>query len=140
MVGRFDSSKDIPDLPETIPELLGAVRSRLVGNDSEGALSIVHRILETEPKNTEAQTLLLVAEKSFIQQMYAAHVSPTSIPKLLVSVDSLTEQQLGPQEGFLLSRINGEWDIGSILSICPFREADSLRMIKKLLDSGIIGL
>jgi hypothetical protein len=136
----FDSSKDLPDLPETIPELLGAVRSRLSSNDAEAALSMVHKVLETEPKNAEAESLLLVAEKNFIQQMYAAHVSPTSIPKLLVAVDSLTEQQLGPEEGFLLSRINGEWDIGSILSICPFREADSLRMIKKLLDSGIIGL
>jgi hypothetical protein len=38
----------------------------------------------------------------------------------------------------MLSRINGEWDIASILSICPFREADSLRMIKTLLDKGLI--
>jgi len=136
----FDSSQEIPDLPETVPELLGAARSRLDGDDSDAALSIIHKVLETEPKNTEAQSLLLIAEKNFIQQMYAAHLSSHSTPKLLVPVDSLTEQQLGPQEGFLLSRINGEWDIGSILSICPFREADSLRMIKKLLDSGIIGL
>ena len=28
----------------------------------------------------------------------------------------------------------------SILAVCPFREADSLRMIKKLLDGGIIGV
>ena len=136
----FDSSKDFPpDLPETIPELLGAARSRLDGNDAEAALSIIHRILEKEPKNTEAQSLLLIAEKNYVQQMYASQLLPHSTPKLLVSIDSLTEHQLGPQEGFLLSRINGEWDIGSILSICPFREADSLRMIKKLLDSGIIG-
>lgn len=136
----FDSSKDFPDLPETIPELLGAARSRLDGNDSEAALSIIHKVLETEPKNAEARSLLLIAEKNYIQQMYASHLLPHSTPKLLVSIDSLTEHQLGPQEGFLLSRINGEWDIGSILSICPFREADSLRMIKKLLDRGIIGL
>jgi hypothetical protein len=57
---------------------------------------------------------------------------------VIISDDSLTEQQLGPQEAFLLSRINGEWDVSSILSICPFREVDSLRMIKSLLDRGII--
>jgi len=39
----------------------------------------------------------------------------------------------------VLSRINGVWDIQSILSICPFREADSLSLIKKLWDNGIIG-
>ena len=58
---------------------------------------------------------------------------------ILVSPDDLEHERLGPQEGFVLSRINGESDIESILSVCPFREADSLRMIKKLWDSGIIG-
>ena len=38
----------------------------------------------------------------------------------------------------MLSRINGSWDIQSILSICPFREADCLRMIKKLMERGIV--
>jgi len=54
--------------------------------------------------------------------------------------EQLEHERLGPQEGFVLSRINGESDIESILSVCPFREADSLRMIKKLLDSGNIGI
>jgi hypothetical protein len=61
------------------------------------------------------------------------------VPKVLDQPSGFGQQQLGPQEGFVLSRINGEWDIQSVLSICPFREADSLRMIKRLLDNGIIG-
>ena len=36
--------------------------------------------------------------------------------------------------------ITGGADVESILAICPFREADCLRMIKKLRDSGIIGI
>jgi hypothetical protein len=64
---------------------------------------------------------------------------PDAVPKLLIPADSLSEQQLGSQEGFLLSRINDEWDVKSILSICPFREVDSLRMLKTLLDRRIIG-
>jgi len=59
---------------------------------------------------------------------------------LLVSPSELTNQQIDPQEGFVLSRINGSWDVQSILSICPFREADCLRMIRKLIERGIIGL
>jgi len=62
------------------------------------------------------------------------------VAKLLVSMEQLEHERLGPQEGFVLSRINGESDIESILSVCPFREADTLRMIKKLFDSGIIGI
>jgi hypothetical protein len=62
------------------------------------------------------------------------------VPKILVQPDTLTHEDISPQEGFVLSRINGEWDVQSILSICPFREADSLRMMKTLLDKKIIGL
>ena len=32
----------------------------------------------------------------------------------------MTNQQIDPQEGFVLSRINGAWDVQAILSICPF--------------------
>jgi hypothetical protein len=60
------------------------------------------------------------------------------VPKFKASIEQLESERLGPQEGFVLSRINGEADVGSILSVCPFREADSLRMIKKLMDAGII--
>jgi hypothetical protein len=65
-------------------------------------------------------------------------LSPRSVPQLRVSPTELTNQQIDPQEGFVLSRINGAWDIQSILSICPFREADCLRMIQKLMERGIV--
>jgi hypothetical protein len=67
-------------------------------------------------------------------------LSPGAVAELLVSLEQLEHERLGPEEGFVLSRINGESDIESILSVCPFREADTLRMIKKLLDSGVIGI
>ncbi len=136
----FDSTKDFPDESESIPELFSAARSRLEDGNADVALTLIHKILDQEPKNSEAQTMLADAERKFVQQMYASRMVPQSIPKLLVPVDNLGEHQLEPQEGFLLSRINGDWDIKSILSICPFREADSLRMLKKLMDNGIIGL
>ena len=126
------------DLPETVPNLIAAARSRLAEGDAEAALSTIQKVLEQEPKNSEARTLLATAEDSLIQQMYAAPLLPNAVPKLLMSEDGVTLQPLAPQEAFVLSRINNEWDVKSILSICPFREVDSLRMIKTLLDRGII--
>jgi hypothetical protein len=126
------------DLPETIPNLIAAARSRLAEGDAEAALSTIQKVLEQEPKHSEARTLLATAEDSLIQQMYAAPLLPNAVPKLLMSEAGVTLQPLAPQEAFVLSRINNEWDVKSILSICPFREVDSLRMIKTLLDRGII--
>ena len=128
------------NLPQTIPELLNLARAEMKENDAENALAIIHSALEQEPKNTAAHRLREEAEKKFVAQAYQNGLSPRSVPRVLESLEQLEHERLGPQEGFLLSRINGESDLESILSICPFREADSLRMIKKLLDGGIIGI
>lgn len=126
-------------VPEDTTELLWMVRRDLKDEKSESALATLQQILTREPKNFEAQALLQQAETLFIKQVYS-QFPPNSVPEILVSAESLTGHQIGPQEAFVLSRINGEWDIQSILSICPFREADSLRMMKALLDSGVIGI
>ena len=128
------------NLPQTVPELLKLARAEIKENNAENALAIIHSALEQEAKNAEAQRLREEAEKKFVAQIYAGGLSPRAVPRILVATEQLEHERLGPQEGFVLSRINGESDIESILSVCPFREADSLRMIKKLLDGGIIGV
>jgi hypothetical protein len=135
----FSPGADLVDLPETGPELLAAARVKLNKGDAASALSAIQGILEREPNNSEARRLLPLAEEKLIRKLYTAPLLPDAVPKLLIATDGLSEQNLGPQEGFLLSRINDEWDVKSILSICPFREVDSLRMLKGLLDRRIIG-
>ena len=128
------------NLPKTVPELLKLARIEIKENNAENALAIIHTALEQEAKNPEAQRLREEAEKKFVAKTYEGGLSPRAMPRILVTTEQLEHERLGPQEGFVLSRINGESDIESILSVCPFREADSLRMIKKLLDGGIIGV
>jgi hypothetical protein len=43
-----------------------------------------------------------------------------------------------PPEAFIVSRINGMWDVRSIARISPFPESDVLRMFQKLRKSGVI--
>ena len=126
------------DLPQDLSELLWMAKRELKDGHADKALEIVHQMLVVEPKNDEYQELLKEAESQFVKQVYA-ELSPQAVPRILMLPEALTQQQLGPQEAFVLSLINGEWDIQSILSISPFREADSLRMIKSLEKGGIIG-
>jgi hypothetical protein len=133
-------SADLSALKLPVPELLKLARAEIKENNAENALAIIHSALEQEAKNADAHRLREEAENKFVAQIYQGGLSPRALPRILVSPEQLEHERLGPQEGFVLSRINGESDIESILSVCPFREADSLRMIKKLLDSGIIGV
>lgn len=133
-----DPVTQMSDLPEETADLLLLVRDEVKNKNVERALSILHTALKREPKNAAAQALLVQTEKQFIHEVYK-QFSPTGIPKILITLEELSQREIEPQEGFVLSRMNGEWDIQSILSICPFREADSLRMIKKLYEDGVIG-
>jgi Domain of unknown function (DUF4388) len=130
---------EVIDLVQSVSDLLWAARAELDDGKPDAALPLIQKILKAEPKNSEAQGLLLLAEGDFLRKVYTNDFSRQAIPKVLLAPENLQLDGIGAQEGFVLSRINGEWDIESILSICPFREADSLRMIKMLLDKGIIG-
>src|ERR1043165_7201773 len=130
--------KAVEDLPETVTEMIWSAVRKLE-DDPEAALEIVQNALLQQPNNPEAQALLPTAEEKFVKRVYeSGTIGPKSVPHLRVSPSDLTTQQIDPQEGFVLSRINGSWDIQSILSICPFREADCLKMIKKLVERGIV--
>lgn len=126
-----------PKLPETVAELLSLARAELA-EKPENALAAIHNALDQEPNNLAAHQLREEAEQKLILQIYKNGVSPKAVPRLLISFEQLEQQRLDPQEGFVLSRINGELDVASIVSVCPFREADTLRMIKKLLDTAVI--
>ncbi len=129
---------EVEDLPETVTEMVWAAERKLE-NDPEAALQIIQKALQQQPNNPEAQSLLPTAEEKFVKHVYQkGRITPKSVPRLRVSPSDLTNEAIDPQEGFVLSRINGSWDIQSILSICPFREADCLRMIQKLMERGIV--
>ncbi|HZI88574.1 MAG TPA: DUF4388 domain-containing protein [Pyrinomonadaceae bacterium] len=124
--------------PNTPEDLLAFASLELEQGHGDKSLAAIHTVLEREPNNEAAHALLVKAEQKVIARLYQ-EMSPTGVPRIIIGTDELADKEIGPQEGFMLSRINGEWDLQSILSICPFREADSLRMIKNLLDKGIIG-
>jgi len=130
--------KEVEDLPESVTEMVWSAERKLE-DDPEAALEIVQKALQEQPNNPEAQALLPTAEEKFVKRVYeSGTIGPKSVPHLRVTPSDLTTQQIDPQEGFVLSRINGSWDIQSILSICPFREADCLKMIKKLMERGVV--
>lgn len=43
-----------------------------------------------------------------------------------------------PSEAFIVSRINGMWDVRSIARISPFPEHEVMRVFQKLTKSGVV--
>jgi hypothetical protein len=65
-------------------------------------------------------------------------IPPTSIPTLSKPMEELMSFAFTPNEAFIVSRINGMWDVRSIARISPFPEAEVLRVFAKLQTSGVI--
>ena len=65
-------------------------------------------------------------------------VAPSSIPTLKRPLEELMAYSFTPNEAFILSRVNGMWDVRSIARISPFPETEVLRVFRKLEDGGVI--
>jgi hypothetical protein len=65
-------------------------------------------------------------------------IPPGTIPVLSKPMEELMNFPFTPAEAFIVSRINGIWDVRSIARISPFPEADVNRVFHKLHKSGVI--
>jgi hypothetical protein len=62
----------------------------------------------------------------------------TGVPAVRLGTFALTQQSFDPEEAFVLSRINGQWDVRSILKLCPMNEEEALLIFLRLLERQAI--
>jgi len=125
---------------QAVVEITAAARELIKMDHAEAALVLLEKAGETVRAHAELKALVQVAESSFVERAYRHYLPPGRIPRLNMPLEQLVSQNLSPQEMFLASRVNGCWDIQSILTISPLREVDALRALKKLREKGIIEL
>jgi len=115
-------------------------RRLLNRGEFDSALEILDRAYKAQPGDEALRRLLAEAEASFVEKAYRHFLPPSKIVTLPRTVESLTAESLSPTEFFLLSRIDGTWDVKSIIQITPLREVDVLRTLKRMREKGLIEL
>jgi len=107
----------------------------------EEALELVERAAVEEREHAPAlRALLKEIQDAYIDKTYRYQMAPDRVPRLLKPLDELTHEPLTPEEGFVISRINGEWTVRDVISIAPLSEIDALRTLRRLRQRGIIDL
>jgi hypothetical protein len=106
----------------------------------EGALEILDQVYQEYPGDESLRRLTSEAEAAFIERAYRHFLPPQKIVHLVHSIEEMETENLSPTEYFLLSRIDGSWDLKSIVQIAPLREADVLRTLKRMRAKGMIAL
>jgi len=93
-----------------------------------------------DPHNRELALVIKELESEVMAGLENDGVKYEKVPVLETTLDDLRAMSFSPEEGFILSRINGTSDIASIVKISPLSELDSLLVFWKLSQSGQITL
>ncbi|MBP1624164.1 MAG: hypothetical protein H6Q07_2184 [Acidobacteria bacterium] len=104
------------------------------------AIVAFQEVLKLDPQNGWASEQIDQAEKAICQEYYRGPIPPGKIPYFLIPESLLTRYSLTHEEGFVASRINGAWDIKSIVMLSPLRELEILQVLDKLLKLELIAL
>jgi hypothetical protein len=106
--------------------------------DPEAAWRLFKAASDLDPSDARPRESLQAAEERLRETLMSSGVERQRIPILKVPLERLTSFNFTPNEGFVLSRVNGSWDVKSIVKISPIREVEVLLVLKKLLHDGVI--
>lgn len=120
--------------------LLEAAQLHLDEKNFDSGLRHLRAARSLEPDNREVQEALTQGEKLIREEIERDGVKLTSIPQLAASMEQLQSAKISPHEGFMLTRINGTYDIQSIVKITPMPQLDALMVFWKLAKAGHIRL
>ncbi len=110
----------------------------LAEGDLIGARRIALEIGERFPDSREAQDAARHLEHRLQQALEQRRLADSTVLELAIPVSQLTTLTCTPQEGFLLSRINGRYTVAEVLTMAPGSALDNRLMMDGFLQRKII--
>lgn len=93
---------------------------------------------DLNPSDGRAAEGIRDAERIIKQSLEKDGIKGDKVPELAISIPEITERTFSPHEGFVLSRINGQWDVKAIMQISPIKELEVLMIFQRFLVDGVI--
>ena len=93
---------------------------------------------DLDPSDGRAADAIRQAEREIKSALEKDGITGEKIPELDIPISKLTEMPFSPHEGFVLSRINGIWDVKSIMKISPMKELEVLMIFQAFEKNGVI--
>jgi len=125
---------------EEIMSLLTRAQQALRARDFEKAQRMLRAAQGLDPNHPKVRSSVKGAETVIVNELRVEGLADSKVPRVAMALEDITQMNFTPNEGFILSRINGTWDIGSLIKISPIREPDALLIFYKLWKDGIIAL
>lgn len=123
---------------DTLKEKLIDVETLMNEGKLEDAEMTITKLETIAGDNQELRKLREALKEKKLETTAREMINPGAVPSLNMPMEQLTKMDLSPEQGFLVSRINGVWDVKSIVKISPFGESVCLKILAKFLDDGVI--
>lgn len=124
----------------SVQELGEAARRQAAGGDTQTALETARQALALDPHRPAIQKLFQDIERTLFAELSRELLTSFRVPRLLVDRARLDDLGLSDTERYLAGRIDGHWDLLSLMRVSPLREVEVLITFKRLADRGIISL
>jgi hypothetical protein len=126
--------------PISAARLLEEARQRLAKGESEAALRHARAARALDPEDRKVEAAVVEIEDAVRRELEKAEMRPGDVPKLARPFEELAKLRLSPQEGYLLSRIDGVHDLRSLLRLGPLSPLETQLLLRKLVDAGHVRL
>jgi len=140
---RRTNRRDVDTGKEEIltPEaLLAAAQARAKGGDRVGGLELARKALDVAPGDEEIKKAYQALERSALAELTRTYLGKFRVPKLLRTPEELLKLELSAEERYFVGRIDGRWDLLSLMRVAPLREIEALLTIRELAERGLISL
>lgn len=116
--------------------LIENARLLLLEKQFDEARAVLSTAANLDPSNQDTRDLLKRTRESYLEYLYQ-QVPPHKIPILDISNEQLAAIKFSPREHYLVSRLDGRWDVASLVVLTPLGELETLKILNKLLHAGI---
>ena len=123
---------------DEIQAMLNAAQVALKEKNYERTQRLLKAAQNLDPNHPKVRSAIRGAESVILAELHNMGIVESKVPRVVKAFEDIAQMNFTPNEGFLLSRINGTWDVGSIVKISPIRESDAMLIFYKLYKDGIV--
>ena len=122
-------------------ELAAGARGRLRQGDRAGALAMATQALHQDPSDAEVRKTFSQTERARVAEIAKQLLARHRVPRRIREVDRLPpDHGLSEVELELAARVDGRWDLLSLVKSANVREAEALLAFARLAEVGVVEL
>jgi hypothetical protein len=123
---------------DEVASLLARAQQALKSKDYDKTQRLLKAAENLDSGQSGVRSAIKGAEAVILADLYQQGITDSKVPRISKPIAEITQMNFTPNEGFILSRINGTYNLGSLMKISPIRESDAMLIFYKLWRDGII--